>query len=105
MVRYNRALPVRVSLVVLAVVLVVFNALLSANAGHGASDDVILAVLGLIAVAIGGDTFRPSGMVRNGGGGDDTLARLAAEAKRLREMQHRRPPPANLPGGALPQGD
>lgn len=98
MVKYNRPLPVRVTLLIVAILFVAFNGVLQALGGPGVSDDVVMALLGLVAVAIGGDTLRPSGMVRNGSSTPDTatLERLALEARRLRES---RSSPANQPGG------
>ena len=57
----GRVVPVRVGLAVLAVVVYAANQVALAYGVDGTT--LATAVVGLLTVAIGGDTMRPSGMV------------------------------------------
>ena len=93
------AFPVRLSLTVLAVALVVFNAVATHlwGVGAGIPDATLTTLLALIGAAIAGDTLRPSGHVKAPPVDPMTAARIEAIAKRL-------PPPPAAPAAGPPAG-
>lgn len=60
----NHLVPVRISLTLLAVGLVVFNTVAVQVWGGGISDEIMGTMLALIGAAIAADTWRPSGVVK-----------------------------------------
>ena len=58
----RRGLPIRVSMVGLSVLVYAFNSLILIHYGIDCTQ-LALVVVGIIGVAIGGDSYRPSGMV------------------------------------------
>ena len=97
MVRLSRLIPVRVGLIALSFVFVAINSIVGAVGGLPASDVVVAALLGLVATAIAGDTWRPSGVVAGAPSPSPAqqaaiaqIEQLAKKAQRHQEEQARR---------------